>query len=102
MFITKKLAPETDLGGSDSNVSEETVTPENTENIGSDNTGESVEEKETANLEEKPVQTPEQNRAFKEMRLKAEAAEKKAKSADAWVEKNFGQSHNLHTWEVIS
>ena len=48
-------------------------------------------------------QSPEADRAFAELRRKAEAAERKAeqerRERDTWVESNFGQSHGLKTWE---
>lgn len=48
-------------------------------------------------------QSPEADRAFAELRRKAEAAERKAeqerREKDTWVENNFGQSHGLKTWE---
>jgi hypothetical protein len=48
-------------------------------------------------------QSPEADRAFAEMRRKAEAAERKAeqerRERDNWVANNFGESHGIRTWE---
>lgn len=55
---------------------------------------EEVDEQEPA-----PKQTPEQNAAFAKLRREAEEAKRELQQLDAWVEQNFGQTHNLHTWK---
>ncbi len=37
--------------------------------------------------------------AFAELRRRAEYAERQLRERDAWVERNYGQSHGVHTWE---
>lgn len=45
---------------------------------------------------EKPVQTPEQNRAFAELRRRAERAEKKLEQYNQLIKEKFGQTHGLY------
>jgi len=47
----------------------------------------------------KKEQSPEANAAFAEIRRQAEQAQKELQARDKWVEENFGQTHNLHTFE---
>lgn len=46
-------------------------------------------------------QTPEQDRAFADLRRRAEAAEKAKQRADAMIAKQYGQSHGIHTVEQL-
>ncbi|MGE5403784.1 MAG: hypothetical protein ACM3PP_02485 [Candidatus Saccharibacteria bacterium] len=47
----------------------------------------------------KKEQSPEANAAFAEQRRQIEQFKKEQAERDQWVEQNFGQSHNLHTWQ---
>lgn len=48
---------------------------------------------------ETPKQTPEQDRAFAEMRRQAEAAQRRAQLADQLIAQQYGQSHGIYTVE---
>lgn len=47
----------------------------------------------------KPVQTKDTNTAFAEIRRQKEALETKVKAMDTWVSQNYGDTHNIHTWD---
>ncbi|OPX93990.1 MAG: hypothetical protein A4E53_00153 [Pelotomaculum sp. PtaB.Bin104] len=46
--------------------------------------------------EQKPIQTPEQDKAFADLRRRAEAAERKIQQYNQIVQQNFGQTHGLN------
>jgi hypothetical protein len=50
-------------------------------------------------VEDKSFKNDSQNKAFAELRRRAEQAEKKASAADKWVEETYGTTHNLHSWD---
>ncbi len=89
-----------DFGSYDFEEAEESA-PEEPEKPEPADTGEGQEQPEAPEVPDsvKKEQSPEANAAFAEMRRKAEEAEQALKARDAWVEKKFGQSHGLKTWE---
>lgn len=48
---------------------------------------------------QKPVQDPQTNAAFAEIRRQKESLEGKLKAADAWVAENFGETYGIKTWD---
>jgi hypothetical protein len=94
------LSPDADMGeGAGVNDAQTADVQENEDITTNEETTEGEGDTTSTVEEEKPFKNDPQNKAFAELRRRAEEAEKRAKSADEWVESQYGKSHNLHTWQ---